>query len=376
MKKDNRHSDDFSQCRLSDSSKQLILLYSGSLTGRKAKTINGFSDWEKVFLLAKKHKIASCCFRALSVDAVPEGLYSEWKNYSDYCLKREILFSAERNSLFNEFEIRNIKYVPLKGELISSLYPQSGMREFADNDILIFPDDFNKSIEVLKSRDYRLRIWIHDVAGYKEPIYNFELHNSLFDSGLEEGKAFENIFSRLEKNSDNEFRYSMTKEDFYLYFISHFLHHYETVGAGLKFLGDIFVIKQSDEYFSGIEIEKALRKSGLFEFEKRMSFLADRIFLDGEIPECDELRYILNSGSNGNRNNLVLNKIKNNKKSSYLLSRIFLPHKHLEILYPSLKKHPRLLIFFEIKRWIKTILNPKKFRKTIDEIRILIQSHK
>jgi len=97
-------------------------------------------------------------------------------------VRKNILLDAERTAIFERFEQQGIWYMPLKGSILKELYPENGMREMADNDILY---DSTKQAEVKKimlSMGYSAESVgksHHDVY-MKPPVLNFELHTLLF----------------------------------------------------------------------------------------------------------------------------------------------------------------------------------------------------
>ena len=59
---------------------------------------------------------------------------------------------------------------------------------------------------------------------------------------------------------------------------------------------------------------------------------------------------------------IAIKQKQNGGKAGYILRRLFMPKKSLEILFPSLKKHPFLYPFFTVARWTKLLKMDVKMR--------------
>lgn len=96
-----------------------------------------------VFAVAKAHSLTAIAAYALESAGIYDNAFEEEKNKA---IRKEIILDAEREKVLAELGKAGIWYMPLKGIIIKDLYPQIGMRQMCDNDIL-----FNKSkIEMLK----------------------------------------------------------------------------------------------------------------------------------------------------------------------------------------------------------------------------------
>lgn len=64
-------------------------------------------------------------------------LLTKWKQTRDMAIRKNAMLDLSRESLFAYFEEQGIWYMPLKGSILKDMYPRLGMRQMADNDILI-----------------------------------------------------------------------------------------------------------------------------------------------------------------------------------------------------------------------------------------------
>ena len=73
----------------------------------------------------------------------------------------------------------------------------------------------------------------------------------------------------------------------------------------------------------------------------------------------------------GSTSRRIAIKTQNSSKSSYLLSRIFMPHDKLKTIYPVLQKHPVLTPVFEVVRWAERLTSKKSRARSKGELRAL-----
>ena len=59
-----------------------------------------------------------------------------WKAGYVHIVRQTLLFAMEREKILSFFDRSGIWYAPMKGIILQNLYPQIGMRQIVDNDIL------------------------------------------------------------------------------------------------------------------------------------------------------------------------------------------------------------------------------------------------
>ena len=354
----------------------LFEIYSAALTGRKAVIPKGFKDYDKLYNLAVKHCIAGCCFKALDKEIIPDEIYKKWKNYADGILRKNLLFEAERKAVFALFAEEDIRYIPLKGIIIEDYYPQPQMREYCDNDILLYPEDIDKAVTVMANRGYKIKdACQHHVGCLKEPVYNFELHFSLIDQGDSGHEELKTVFDRLVPDKNDSHLFYLSETDFYMHFIAHYKRHFEAGGSGLRRLGDAYLLKVGNPYFSSDELKSKLKDAGLLEFDEKIYALSEKLMLRPESVEFEEIEYVISSGDKGTNVHHIKNDLGKKSKIAYLFSRLFFPIDTLALLYPNVKKYPFLYPCYSLKR-ILGIFSPKKFSRIMNEIRVFIKFRK
>ena len=64
------------------------------------------------------------------------AIAADWKKAKAQEMRRTLLIEAERNEILCLMEQNEIWHMPLKGSVLSALYPRFGMRQMTDVDIL------------------------------------------------------------------------------------------------------------------------------------------------------------------------------------------------------------------------------------------------
>ena len=309
----------------------------------------------------------------------------KWKLTSDQMLRSQILMDAERAEITEWMEEQKIWYMPLKGTVFQEWYPRYGMRQMGDADILFDPAARSELKRFMKSRGYTLdRGEVHDTYT-KAPVYNFEMHVSLFDHSVKREwiQYYEDIRKRLVPDQEGGFRYSFTNEDSYLYFLAHGYKHYEYQGTGLRFLVDSYVFnwKKGKELDWNI-LRKKLKKLGLSEFEKKSRNLSKKLLSPAEDGKeialtAEEKAFFLSltaSGTYGSMENFVQNGFDKYRKDGkplsrlqkihYVFRRIVPTRQWIAEYHPYYDKRPWLIPGYVIHRFFKRmIFNQRNIRE-------------
>lgn len=208
--------------------------------------------------------------------------------------------SETANRIFQAFDKEGISYMPLKGTLLKSMYPNPEMRIMGDSDILIRMDEYDRVRRVMfslmmlpqKESDHEY-IW-QTMTGLQ-----IELHKRLIPSYNEDYYAYYGDGWRLARLAEGEsYRYEMSPEDTYIYLFTHFAKHYRDQGVGMKYVFDFYVYQRKYPELDVAYIARELDKLQLFEFYRNVTrmidvwfngtpadeitdYLTDKIFADG-----------------------------------------------------------------------------------------------
>lgn len=288
--------------------------------------------------------------------------------------------------------------MPLKGIIMKDYYPKSCMREMCDNDTLFDNsriDDVKKIMhslnkKIMHSLNFEMKYDDngHDLAFYKEPVCNFEIHTELFGEGHDQrmNDYYFNVKSRLIKDSDNLFGYHFSNEDFYVFMVAHENKHFYMGGIGLRSLVDKYVyLNIFADSLDMKYIEKELAKMQINDYEQKSRELSLRLFSGKRLTDEQKefLDYYIFSGTYGTTENFVNNKVKKlggntTAKGKYALNRFFVPvsssnphYKVYKAVYPLFYKYKILLPLLPFYRLFHGLYRSR--RRIITEIKTLVK---
>lgn len=318
-----------------------------------------------------------------------------WEERMVKAVRKVLLFDTEREKLCTWMDREQIWYLPLKGIVLKEFYPSIGMRQMSDNDILFDADAWKRVQEHMISEGYEAESvgqGNHDV--YKKfPVYNFELHRSLYGRGHKVSwvEYYRNVKERLIPNqAGSSFAYHMCDEDFYIYITSHAYKHYTGSGTGVRTLLDFYsYLRAKEETLDFSYIEQECTKLGIAAFEKQNRSLCKKVFTSqsrydrGSFEqsllqdELDRLKYYLSSGVYGTFDSMVEKRMEKQKKAdgkvskfSYYWHRVF-PGMELYERYPLLVKHKWLIPGYWFYRIVRLVFSGKRRVKMIREVHIV-----
>lgn len=311
----------------------------------------------------------------------------KWKEAKNKAIRKTILMDAARTELFAYLEEKGIWHVALKGAVLCHMYPEYGMRQMSDNDILFDPAFRQEVHDWFVERGYEVESFgkgNHDEY-QKKPVYNFEMHVSLFNESLypKFTQYYLGLKGRLVLTPGKKFEYTMSDEDFYLYILTHEYKHYSSNGIGLRFLVDLFVYHQTKKDLNWEYLRVELEKIGLLGFERIMHELSKTVF---DIPkskteltkrEKSMMESLIFSNIYGSRKNFWYHHIRKARKTGkkvslkikgrYIMYRLFPDRLFLELwcqkYEPYFAQHQWLMPVAPIWRIMKSGVKKRKLIK-------------
>ena len=371
---------------------------------------------KELFRMSAKHFIDALTGMTLKKAGVVLPKYCEERMVK--AVRKVILFDAERKKLCAWMDSEHIWYLPLKGIVLKEYYPSIGMRQMSDNDILFDADAWERVEKHMLSEGYETESvgnGNHDVY-QKAPVYNFEMHRSLYGKGHDERwvEYYSDIKNRLLSDQPEEVcdavhgagehttanqtesancgnsscGYHMSDEDFYIYITSHAYKHYSGSGTGIRTLLDFYAyLKAKEESLDFDYIKAECRKLGISDFEKRNRRLCWKVFSSQQIydrvafeqslsaDEMEMLKYYLSSGVYGTFERMVANRMEkqtkadgNLSKLSYYRHRVF-PGMELYGNYPLLVKHRWLIPAYWFYRIVRMLFSRKRRDYMLREVK-------
>ena len=374
-------------------SEQLLYLMACALQGVSAREeILADADLKQLLIMARKHSVASMVCMALEKTAVfanaDETAKKQWLDAKNKAVRKNMLLDAERKAILHELEIQGIWYMPLKGSILKDWYPKPGMREMADNDILFDPSGREQVREIFQNRGYKTVSFgkINHDEYEKPPIYNFEMHVSLFHGMYKEfTKQYENVKERLLPVDGTAYQFAFTPEDFYVFALAHAHKHYSHSGTGVRTLADIYVMdRHLGDIMDRDEVEQKLTQLGIAEYEQHSRVLAEKLFsavrplAEIELTEDEKemLLYYCDATTYGTVGNCVNNRLHELQEGSeditlwtklkYCGVRLFPGREFCKYAYPFVYKHPWTMPFFWVWRVVdKGITHRRKVKQEL-----------
>lgn len=318
-------------------------------------------DYNNLYIVAKAHSLTSIIAYSLELCGIENHRFREGKYQA---IKKDILFDSEQKSITNKLDELNIWYVPLKGMILKSYYPDVYMRQMADNDILIDESHRKDVYNIMTEKGYKIESYGtgNCDAYHKLPVYNFEMHAALFSEAY--NNRFIDYYSKIKKRllrvEKNRCEYKLSNEDFYVYMTAHEYKHYSVEGTGLRSLVDAYVfLNRFSKSLNMKYIEKELDVLGIKEYEYKRRQLIHDLFGKGKIniEQRKLLDYYIFSGTYGNIQNSVKNATDKTirSKCKYIISRIFLPLSIIKCRYPFFYKHKYLIPYLYMYRIIHVL---------------------
>ena len=356
----------------------------------------------KLYLMAKQHHMSALVAAALLKSELQSNVLMQERAEAIW---RERLFDHDRKAIINKLEEAEIWYLPLKGVILKDYYPQIGIRQMSDNDILFDSGRAEDVKHIMTELGFSNTSYGtgHRDDYVKLPVSHFEMHRMLFDAQNYHKVLhlyYLNVKEKLIKDEDNGSGYHFSREDFYIYMIAHEYSHYIFGGTGLRSLLDTYVFLQRDsEILDWNYISTELDKLELKAFEKQNRILAQKLFslqqqdsqhvflvdtggagshlsVKGSSgsdlyltqEEQSLLNYHISSGAYGSWEHSIENRLKKKGLGKYLISRIFLPMSQVKEQYPLFYKYKWLSLFLPLYRLVV------QRKRAIIEISVLFHS--
>lgn len=366
--------------------KDMIYLASCALHGRIPEQSElAEMNLKQVYSMAKFHSLQSIvyiclakCVKEYGKEVVSDEVYHRFAADYQLTMKRLVMFDMEREA-FLDFLGQRGWYLCLKGVVLQRYYPTLGMRQMADNDILVDESLCPEIKEYFTSRGYEAEGYgtgCHD--SYLRGMLNFEIHRKLFMEAARtrRGADYYGDVKSMLTPGERPGEMLFNDEDFYVYFLYHAYKHYAEGGCGVRTLMDIFVYRRKNTNLDEKYIKKQLDTLGISAYADGSYELAMRIFspearpTDILEPKLSEmLEYYITSGTFGTQQHAVENnvseiaggeKVTFITKLKYLWRRLFPDMSYYNL---SGMRLPRK-IFTVVKIWFSRLFRGIKNHKT------------
>ncbi len=320
-------------------------------------------EGENLFRLAKMHDMAHFVGYAMKREGVkaPEDILERFSQEQALAIYRYEQQNYEFEQICEAFESGGIEFIPLKGSVIRTLYPEPWLRTSCDIDILVREEDLERaSIFLEKELQYeRGKFGPHELTMYTPSGVCFELHYDLIEIyDFEEGRfPLQGIWEKTKIVEGKRYQQEISKELFYYYHIAHMAKHFKYGGCGIRPFLDIYILNHFT-ILNGKEKETLLEKGRLLDFTRQAINLSEIWFgnreHNGVTLQMEE--YLLKAGVYGSYDNkIAVREVQSGGKNKYIRSRIWLPFEQLKVQYPKLEKRKWLTPVYQFRRWCRLI---------------------
>ena len=318
---------------------------------------------ENVYTLAAKHDLAHLAGQALNQFNLPEsdGL-TKCKAAAKQAIFRYVRLDHTYGQVCNALEMAQIPFVPLKGSILRTWYPEPWMRTSSDIDILVQPDQLETAEKMLTEQLQFTKSGKgnHDISLFSPVGVHLELHYTMVaedDEIQNSSDVLSRIWEDVTPVQPGAYGQRMSDAMFYFYHIAHMAKHVVNGGCGIRPFLDLWVLNNRTDC-NAANASALLTEGGLLAFAQAAEKLS-AVWFAGQTsdPMTDQLaRFVLDGGAFGSvENHVTLHQTKRGGKIRYAFSRAFLPYESLRFYYPVLERHRWLTPFFQPVRWCRIL---------------------
>lgn len=318
---------------------------------------------EKVYHLALRHDLAHLIGQAASKLQLPESdALTKCKKAAMQAFGRYMQQSYAYEQACAALEGAKIPFIPLKGSVLRSYYPEAWMRTSCDIDILVKEADLNAAVKVLTEELSYVAggRGDHDVGLQTPNGMYLELHYDTIQERYDVNgcrQVLAEIWDDAKPKQPGSCHFVLSDEMFYFYHIAHMAKHFGNGGCGIRTFLDVWVLNHKIS-FDRQKRDDLLQAGGLLKFARAARQLAEHWF-SGAAPEDMTQAmsdYIIRAGTYGSRDNrAAVGQARMGKTKYLLLRRVFMPYDYLKAEYPVLKEHKWLTPAYQVVRWSRMI---------------------
>ena len=262
--------------------------------------------------------------------------------------------------------------IGLKGWELRKLYPEAGMRQMSDVDILVRPYSFEKIKAVMNALGFssgRESTWKHD--SFSKGEVHVEMHKRLTDDSGAIRDWENSLWDNAVALEDGTMQ--MSPEDSYLFHFVHLHKDFLNGSLGLRRVVDTWL--QQRQPLDWSKVRDRLESFGMLPFHERMVRLSQTLMGERPMDEQAEIllahacrRGIYGSGKNYKAGRIVaMGKSFAGGKLRSKLAAVFLPYSRMKAQFPALERRPILLPYFWMKRIFRFLRGDmRKNRRMLD----------
>lgn len=254
-----------------DKESQYLLHLLGACLRGEAPREPGEVDWERLVQLAQIHSVPGILgYMAMKYPICPDA--QRQRELRELCLKTLSVFTrryALAEELSAELETAGIDHILMKGYVLRDAYPVPELRTFNDVDLVIRPENRQRSHELMLALGFRVHTDWEPVYSYVRGQEYYEIHTDIMEIDVSDKADYRGYFARMWQYARPVSQHScrFTPEFHFLYLLTHIAKHVHGAGAGARmYLDAAAVIRRDGAAMDWDWIAGELEKLKLTEF--------------------------------------------------------------------------------------------------------------
>ena len=273
------------------------------------------------------------------------------KAYYDFFQRKESL-----QEVMNALDESQIPYIPLKGSILRSLYPDPCMRTSSDIDVLVNESDIEDAVKSVEEKTSfnKDAMSYHNVSLVNKRIH-LELHFNIKENDEKTDRLLSLAWDFANRTATG-YRYVFTPEYEIFYTLAHMKHHFVNGGLGIRPFLDLWLLRNRTKY-NGNLVEELMSKCGILKFYTECSYLSE-VWLGNKKHTETSLRFeefCLSGGVFGSEKFMVAAQQRNKRGWKYVASRVFPPKYQVKEFYKTNDGKEHTASYYYAKRlrsWI------------------------
>ena len=347
------------------------------------------ADWDALLSLAQIHNVTGvvgymCRKYSLCQDPQRDAAFRS------LCMSTISVFArrhALAQSMMQVLEQEGIDHILMKGFVLRECFPVPELRTFTDIDLVIRPEDREKTHELMLALGFAVKDDWEPVYSYYRGDEYYEIHTQIMEIDVSEKADYRSYFAKAwvyaQPVSEHSFRF--TPEFHFLYMLTHIAKHIHGSGAGIRMYLDVAAfIRHHGTKLDWQWIEEQLQELKLYDFACVVLSAVNRWFgMKGHVkftsvPEEvleDFTEFTLEAGIFGHYNrDGALAKMKHEEQDEpvsrvRLLMRLAFPKTEtIQSRYTYLQDKPWLLPVAWVHRLVKTRADTEHHIETARQI--------
>lgn len=343
----------------------IVTLLRSALKNEAGTIPEGF-DWEKARKVLYEHHLTAIAVRGAARCGVPRTEPALQKMKIQFCQDIAVsrLQMQQLSAVYEQFEKHGIQYMPIKGAVLKSMYPQPELRMMGDADIMIHQEQYPQIREALLSLGLQEKLIRDHECTWCNGDFKLELHRRLIPSYNKDYYSYYGDGWHLAQPNEQGSACYMGAEDHFIYLLVHFAKHYRDGTISAKNLCDFWVWRRVYPDMNEAYLQEQLQKLKLLDFYKNILDLLD-VWFEGATP-TEAVEILTHTAFQGGIYNveeseiasyLLKRSVEGNSLSEgrgkWFLRKVFPAAIALHRRYPVLKKYPVLLPVIWVWRWFE-----------------------